>query len=186
MNIGVQTIDVINALGKLNPTDVNLENPQLDPSQLIPTFPIDAGWVGMEYFALASNSITLNGARVDMEDTDASDWSTALPPGSSFDIQKSRALMLQTHILGGTTSPLRVQFSWFAPGIGGFDFWSGSVVNPGDVNALVLVPAGFSFRVRVAAAGAGDTVTNSICGWQAPPGVPVPFTSPYVTVMPNV
>lgn len=183
--VGAQIIDVINAINRLNPTDANVENPVIDPSVLSLIYGVDPKWVGLDYAALSSATTTINGAVADFEDTDASDWPTVNPVGSTFGIGNTRSHTVHANILGGATTPITIQLSWFVAGIGGFDLCRIQVTNPGTFTAFgVVAPPGFSLRLRASAGGAGDTVTVQMCGYQAPPGVGVPITSPFVIVSP--
>ena len=188
MSIGIQTIDVINAIDRLNPSDDSIDGPVLDPSILSMTYPIDAGGVGLRTAAYSGNTTSIHGSTHSLVDTVVTGWGNGgnpptTPPTSMFSVANNRALTWRVKLAGGPPSPIRIRLSWLSPSVGGYDYLEVDVPNPGVLSAgPFLVPFGWQGRMNCAAGGAGDTVAPDIIGWEAAPGVPLPGVNPYVVV----
>ena len=101
MSVGIQRPDVINALDRLKPSDVNLDNPTFDPSNLVVVYPIDSTYIGLNYIALSGSTASINGASHTMYDTSATGWNNSVPASTQFDISMQRMLTWRVTLAGG-------------------------------------------------------------------------------------
>ncbi len=187
MNTGIGQTGVLNTIDRLLPNDRTTDLGSIDPSIIIPTFPLEPGWFDMDWRPYASNTTSIAAGIAEFLDTDLTNWFNGgsppvAPPTQMFDVQQNRILSWRVSTGGtGTVSPVRVTVSWVSPGVAGWDIVSILVANPGTLTAgPFFFPAGFQGRVRVAQGGAGDTCEAHLTGQQAPLGVPLPSLSPVV------
>lgn len=173
---GIQQRDAINAYSRLLPTDLSVDAGRIDPGNLVPVYPVDPKWLGMEPFILVSlAAVDINGAIGFMDDTDP----TRVLTGEAPVVAENRFYVSCGVLLDGTGTidPLEVAAQWRVAFVAD-NIISGAPANPGRIDfTSVVVPAGYTLRLTTRVnGGAGDTCRFYFRGFKAPTGVPLPYT----------
>lgn len=173
---GIQTPEVINSLNRLNPTDMSLDNPSLDPGTITPVYSLDPAWINMEPIQWTYPATSISGSSLTFEDT-----SGAPLVGQAGKREKVR---YYPNILckanGGGTNPItlyvyRMNYTSVIPN----QYWlEKTIVNPGHVNiGPFLLLQGEQLRIQYSAGSGSDTALTQALGYTCDPGVPIPLVS---------
>lgn len=170
----IQQTDVINCLDRLRPGDLSLDGGSFNPDVLVPTYPVESGWVGMELVSSVVAATSINGANVYLNDTDDM---TTQSNYAAPDITKNRYYVYTTVILaGGTVANIRIAHNWLAGGVTNMIRLENCSNAGWMFTGPWFVPAGVKFRIyNSQQGGAGDTMAWQVHGFQADPGVALPL-----------
>lgn len=173
MAVQTQQPNIIHVLGRLDLTDLSIDNPSVDPGVLTPVFPIDPTWLNPEYLAVYSGPVDISGGAVVWDDNQAGVINFATPP----DLTKARVYHNILVILDpGTVGTQLVTVQAFSPGAAANTSYRAVLDNPGNHNCgPVYIPAGWTLHITCATGGAGDFIYIHCSGFQAPAGVPLPL-----------
>lgn len=165
------------AFDPLKLTDLSVNNAQVDAELLTAVYPVEAAWVGMQPLISRGDAVSINGSSQTITDTSCN---THVRPDTGPPLVENNryytAIAIQLDGTG-TVNPIEVRFL-IASGAASNEVFLASCVNPArSYIGPLFVPAGTTLQVvNQINGGSGDTMSLSLYGWQAGPGVPLPLT----------
>lgn len=184
MRTGTSELGMLDQLRTMQPDDFSLENPYVDPDQVVVTFPFAHAWFAPEWLSIVSGSLDIGAGAQAVTDT-----------GMTQQIATARAdsarlyRNLFVELFGGGTSPVTVRVTLVnAASMLSSLVTRRDVTNPGDMNvSSILAPPGWLLEVQVGAGTAAtDTAFVNLQGEQARRGRPLAFPGSGTTVVQGV
>ncbi len=179
MQTGLQSPDIVHNIERLIPADASIELPEVDPSILTPTLPIESGWVNMQPYIMQDGSIDLNGVTASRVDAGAGVATVATTLFNTAPTQTDQRFYqtISVELTGGTVSPIMIFVNLRVQNVA-TNYTRIDCANPGSlVINSVYVPAGMILQVGTAEnGGAGDLLHLGWSGISCPSGVRIAAT----------